>query len=292
MLGPVAIGGVGGSGTRLVKEIITSAGFYMGNDLHRVNGDDLWFNLLFFRPNWYLSGAARRNNAIDIGLNLVAKHAHGDHRLSASEMHFLVRAFVDIARDHHFGRNSWRWALRRIYNFFRSPGVTQAQGLMGWGWKEPLTHLIAGELLQHSEQARYIHIIRHGLDMAFSSNLNQARRYGALFDVVVPQGKDPSPIDTLRYWVRANRSVVNIMQQHSRERSLILNFDALCKSPEQEVRRLLAFLEVDLKQHELSKLVSLPKTPASAGRYKNHDLSIFDQEDLQAVRDLGFAIQV
>src|SRR6266550_6138718 len=45
---PVAIGGVGGSGTRLVAEILRHLGYYMGRDLNEAS-DNLWFTLLFRR---------------------------------------------------------------------------------------------------------------------------------------------------------------------------------------------------------------------------------------------------
>ena len=45
---PVAIGGVGGSGTRLIAQILHEAGFYLGDDLSYAI-DNLWFTLLFRR---------------------------------------------------------------------------------------------------------------------------------------------------------------------------------------------------------------------------------------------------
>lgn len=47
-LSPVAIGGVGGSGTRLIAEMLAKLGFYIGDDLNKAN-DNLWFTLLFKR---------------------------------------------------------------------------------------------------------------------------------------------------------------------------------------------------------------------------------------------------
>ncbi len=45
---PVAIGGVGGSGTRVVAQLLMKLGFYIGSDLNKAN-DNLWFVLLFNR---------------------------------------------------------------------------------------------------------------------------------------------------------------------------------------------------------------------------------------------------
>ncbi len=47
--GPVVIGGVGGSGTRVVAAILSTLGFHLGNDLNE-SMDNLWTTLLFKRP--------------------------------------------------------------------------------------------------------------------------------------------------------------------------------------------------------------------------------------------------
>ena len=48
-VGPCAIGGLGGSGTRVVAQILRDVGIFMGTDLNGAN-DNLWFTLLFKRP--------------------------------------------------------------------------------------------------------------------------------------------------------------------------------------------------------------------------------------------------
>src|SRR5690625_2359751 len=45
---PVAIGALGGSGTRMIAQFLCDAGYYLGDDLNRAN-DNLWFTLLFRR---------------------------------------------------------------------------------------------------------------------------------------------------------------------------------------------------------------------------------------------------
>ncbi len=43
---PVAIGGVGGCGTRLIAEMLMRVGFFLGSDLNE-SLDNLWFTLAF-----------------------------------------------------------------------------------------------------------------------------------------------------------------------------------------------------------------------------------------------------
>ena len=44
-----------------------------------------------------------------------------------------------------------------------------------WGWKEPNTHMILPFLLKKYKNLRYIHIMRNGLDNAYSKNQNQTQ---------------------------------------------------------------------------------------------------------------------
>ena len=49
-----------------------------------------------------------------------------------------------------------------------------------WAWKEPNTHIVADLILQLSEHVKYIHVVRNGLDMAWSRNQNQLKFWGPL----------------------------------------------------------------------------------------------------------------
>ncbi len=53
----IAIGALGGSGTRAIAEILIQSGVYMGDDL---NGpyDNLIFTRLFKNPEWYMKSSS------------------------------------------------------------------------------------------------------------------------------------------------------------------------------------------------------------------------------------------
>ena len=51
--GPVVVGGVGGSGTRVVEQMLRQLGVYTGADLNSA-GDNRWFTLLCKLPRWDL----------------------------------------------------------------------------------------------------------------------------------------------------------------------------------------------------------------------------------------------
>ena len=47
----LAVGGVGGSGTRVVAEILKECGYFIGGSLNPAS-DNLWFSYLLRRPDW------------------------------------------------------------------------------------------------------------------------------------------------------------------------------------------------------------------------------------------------
>lgn len=295
MAEPVVIGGVGGSGTRVVAQILLAAGHDLGNDLNR-ELDDLWFNLLFYRPAWVREVMAGSGADACVGLELMRKRAMGDHLLSRREAAFIGRAWRDAADAGYFGgrtrlrraRVSATWSARRIARFLRSNRRADTAD-RPWGWKEPISHLVAEDVLRFFPDARYVHVIRHGLDMAFSGNRRQVRRFGPVVGVDVGPGR-PSPQDVLHYWIRANRRILDGVCVGVPERTHVVEFERLCRAPQTEIRRLADHLDMNLDGAELRALSDVPREPASVDRYRSQDLSIFDPADLEDVARLGFSV--
>jgi len=173
-LSPVAIGGIGGSGTRVVAEILKRCGFYMGSDLNHSN-DNLWFTLLLKRASWFIRKSAGDESDIHRGITLFHKAMLGQS-YSARDLAFLLQATLDIAahgHDHIQSGKGW-WAFQRAQNILKARGGSAAT----WGWKEPNTHIFIQYLEHHFHHMKYIHLIRNGLDMAFSQNQAQLFNWG------------------------------------------------------------------------------------------------------------------
>jgi hypothetical protein len=58
---------------------------------------------------------------------------------------------------------------------------------IGWGWRNPLSHIYLDFLSQYFKNLKYIFIIRNGLDMAYSNNQNQLINWGSFFNVSIPK---------------------------------------------------------------------------------------------------------
>jgi hypothetical protein len=238
---PVVIGGVGGSGTRVVAELVHQMGFFMGNNLNASN-DNM----------------------------TLAEHF--------PEIRRLILAGSPGTKDH-------------IQDVIKQFGIKmqadmRRAGYQEWGWKLPSSSRIIEYYHDLFPGLRLIHTIRNGLDIAFSSNQNQTKKWGSFFDI--DYRKMPMPKASLQYWIRANNYAIEKGRELLGDRFLLLNFDQLCNDPVTTVARIADFIGVDSYPEDIALLV---KTPDSIGRYRGSDCSCFDASDYQAVRDLGFDIQ-
>lgn len=285
--GPVVIGGIGGSGTRVVAEIIALFGFYLGKDLNGAS-DNLTYTLLFKRPKWF------RQHYLDTekiftGLRIFEKSMISGEKLTLGEKLFLYRARKEMSKYGHNreGEGKGDWPEQRC-PFIRKPLLPEAGQYVGWGFKEPNSHMLIPMFDAYFPRFRYIHTVRHGLDMAYSTNQQQLFNWGTLFGVELPEHAGDIPQASFRYWVEANRRVFSLGRQLGPEKFLVVNFDALCADPAAHVPEIAAFLKVDPSPEAMAKAMKLPEVPRSAGRYKEHPLSQFRDDDLRFLKDAGF----
>jgi hypothetical protein len=285
---PVIIGGVGGSGTRVVAQIISQLGFYMGSDIDSAN-DNLWFLLLFKRPRWFRR-ARYDKNKIFTGLNLFSKTMLRQSGRGWSELQFLILAVLEISIFGHNYNGDGRglWPFVRAWNMVaRRPKVNFNQ--RRWGWKEPNTHIYLDHLADYFSNLKYIHTIRHGLDMAFSENQQQLHNWSPFFGLRLPASKFGVPASSFKYWIKSNKRAVEIGQKLGDQKFRVVNFDRLCMSPKSEIQKILSFLNIDLDAETLATLCRIPHRPKSLGRYRAHNISQFDPADLTELERLGFS---
>lgn len=281
--GPIVIGGMGGSGTRLIAEICSLFGIYLGDDLN-IASDNLQYTLLFRRKIWFYE-SYQNQSRIKTGLSLLEKLLLKKYLLSIREVWFLLDAGTDMALHY---RNEKSWSLMRLKKIIENLRFINPQ-YKGWGWKEPNSYLILEDLINHFDSLKFIHTIRHGVDMAFSKNQRQLRAWGELFGIV--NSADQLPAASLKFWARANHAVAKLGESLGENQYLQINFDLLCQQPGQVIDELIRFLNLDVDQSAYETALSLPKIPTSLGRYKTHDLNQFDPADFAVVKSFGFTVE-
>jgi len=145
------------------------------------------------------------------------------------------------------------------------------------------------DIIDHYDSLKFIHTIRHGADMAFSKNQRQLRAWGELFGISLIENELPRA--SLKFWAKANQAAADLGQSLGSDQYLQVNFDLLCQEPEQEIDKIIAFLELDIDPVAYQAAIKLPKIPPSQGRYKMHDLSQLDSNDLSKVESFGFTVE-
>lgn len=270
--GPVAVGGVGGAGTRVVAGILQAAGYFLGADLNEAQ-DNLLFTLLF---KW--DGVHDAPQPVLQELYNVFRDRMTTGKRPNREARSRVKPLANTERPQH----AVEW-LRKRYRKLTSPMTSSADGGT-WGWKEPNTHVVVDVLGALDPALRYIHVERNGFDMALSSNQNQPRLWGDWMGVHY----DDTPRASLHYWRIAHERVDRIMADQLLGRSMTIRFDDLCLDPKSEIERMTAFLGCDAPIPELAALV---KPPDTMGRRRAVGIDAFDLEDVEYVEARGFPFE-
>jgi hypothetical protein len=232
---PLVIGGTGGSGTRLVTRIVRRTGRFMGSNLNRF--DDA-LDLAGFDWRW--------------GLRYLRARAAGEEQGIVAWM----------ARDHDE-------AVRRHLAPLGDPQLAP------WGWKHPHSYLMLPFLSECHRDLRFVHVVRDGRDMAFSSNQQQALHYGPVAFGERRDGEAAGPVGSAAYWAWANGLAVEDGRRHLGDRYLCLRFEDLCERPEATAARLLDFAGArDVAGEPIAQVVAEVSPPASVGRWRRAEVDL------------------
>lgn len=273
---PIVIGGIGGSGTRLVTQIVQQGGVFFGGDLNE-ELDNLWFSLLFVRR----SIISRSNDDLERLAWLFVNAMRERHPVPEELIELL-----DEAAQSDRGPALRKSVLDSARASFDDPGLSPSTHTL-WGWKQPNSHVLVPMLSQYIPGMKYIYVVRNGLDMAFGYNQNQLKYFWG--DLLLESGVDSSPRNALRYWVASYKRNC-AYRDFLGDRLYILNFDLLCNSPDEQIQHLYRFLNLDAAQIDLDSVVQSIVVPGSTGRHKHHDCGQLRTEDVEFVKSLGFDV--
>ena len=268
----IAIGGLGGSGTRVVADLLAQGGLFLGSELN-TSLDNLWFTLLFKRT----SILDASDYEIALCLNLFLRRMHGNIEFTEKELRFLQGLALSDRGEH-----DPEWLRERVASFLSADGDHRTVDRLGW--KEPSTHIVADRLLAALPSLRFVHVIRNGLDMSFSRNQQQLAFWGPR---LLGQQIVQTPWQSLQYWCAAHRRLFARLKPFE-DRVLLLNYDRLCAEPQAQIEALLQFAGISSDPALKADLLTRIKPPSSMGRFRDHRLSQFAPEDVAYVKSLGF----
>jgi len=296
----VVVGGVGGSGTRLVSKILASLGLNIGSDLNEAY-DNLSYTLLF-KHLGILNIKSPEDESFQSYYELLKKTILAvPYEMSEKERE-VVSELSQHSRPHH----AVAWLKERAENviqisetgplsnpYLDSIPTLSSKPLTGkWGWKEPNTHTIFDLLHSYSKNTKFIMVVRNGLDMAFSTNQNQLRLWGPS---VVPKHMQKldryghlvsTPEVSMKYWTLVHKHILEVGKKIGKN-FLMIQYEDMCLHPEKWLKILCDFLEIsDTIIPEILPMVEYKSD--GIGRFKKHNLSKFDSADIKFAKSLGF----
>ena len=272
----VAIGGLGGSGTRVVAEILEKRGLYLGPRLNQQH-DNLLFTLLFKRSDWFLKFPTKSEVAQTIDTFLSATKygvSAALREMPPEEVSYLFNNAQRIAGP------------KNRFDLLRDSTPPNLNHYSGLGWKEPNTHIFLTPLAESIPNLKYIHVIRNGLDIALSKNRQQLKNWGAHYGFASDTDIQ-SPQNQLRFWIAATQTVINQGQALGPKRFYLLNYDNLCQNFRTELEPLQDFLGWRLNQNDIAELEATIDS-SFLGKYRNAPADTFSADEYKSVERFGF----
>lgn len=234
MLSPVLIGASGGSGTRVLRDALAAAGFYMGYDTLGT-GDSVELADFFDRQIAPVLAATHR---VDYELDQVPPALR-------SRVQLDLEATLASYLQHHTG------------------------GGGAWGLKGPRTLFMLPFFHEQLPDFAFVQMIRDGRDMALSGNQGQLRRYHEpLHGETLPPDL---AVPAARLWAKANLEAADWCRHHIAGRHWVLRYEDLCRDPRATLRALFDFLGASFAPDLLERLAGGVKPSAGIGRWRQLD---------------------
>ena len=233
MPGVVVIGASGGSGSRVLCRLAIECGIDMGNHLNKAL--DALALVPFYEAT--INTVLARTGSLDYSLA----------QLPADERQRSLAILERCLRTHRAQSG------RRVHS-------------KPWGFKNPRSLYVLPFLAVALPGFRFVHLVRDGRDIALSTNQNQAAKH---FDALMGGNERvDSAVDSARLWSKANRQVRTWAEANLGPRYHLLQFEALCAMPHEEIARFARFLGQTLDPPRIAQLAELVRPPTSLGRWR------------------------
>jgi len=226
---PLILLGMHRSGTSLMVRLLADVGVHMGSWLSR-DAESVHFQRLNRRI--YADTGSRWGQADPLiramhSQDFIERQTSATRRALFHDRSFLRRKAVI---EDFFGRELWA-------------KVCQSESFT-WGWKDPRTSLTFPIWLRLFPQARCVHVLRNGIDVAISIHRRSKRQQRKLRNHLFPIDYSPPTLD-FGYSFRLWRIYVSFILGHRRlvpsHRYLEIRYEDLLTEPLRQMRRLVDF---------------------------------------------------
>jgi hypothetical protein len=135
-----------------------------------------------------------------------------------------------------------------------------------WGWKEPRSIFLLPFFASQFPLLKFLHVVRDGRDMAYSSNQNQLNKHGHVLLGDRHAGAS-QPVRSIALWSRLNLSTAEYGETVLGPRYLRVRFEDLCWAPAPAILRIFEFFGL---AGDVDAIVGREvKPPPSLGRWRS-----------------------
>ena len=226
---PLIIIGMHRSGTSLIVRLLNDLGFFMGESLSR-DAEAIYFQKINRR----------------IYNSVGSKWSDIDALSKAMQTEYFIRENAEQILKILFPTSIWS-LNRGISEYFGSEKwETLSQGSMvDWGWKDPRTSFTFPIWLRIFPNARFLHIVRNGIDVAISTHRRAHKQRTKLWKRIFPLDYSPLTLDFLYCFELWEKYVTFILEYkeiiHS-SNYLEMRYEDLLASPIVHLQKITNFI--------------------------------------------------
>jgi hypothetical protein len=157
-----------------------------------------------------------------------------------------------------------------------------------WGWKFPETCLIAPVVERAFPDARYIHLIRDGRDIAFKDHLTDDphRALGRRLLTAAGALHDPTHLRAAKSWAFQERALAEFLRTIPQERRCRVRFEDLVAEPAPTVERCAEFLNLPMtdacREYLADKI-----NPSKIAQHRHEDPALVAQVEAAIADELS-----
>lgn len=252
-ISPLVIGGLGGSGTRVIAQLVNDLGFYLGSHLNEPL-DNLWFTFFLRRPKSFNSFDDKKITQSVFLFDLTMKNKMPINARTKIKLYKI--AFEFIVYNYVKGKERFHFPIRCIRSI---ENQKEDFNYNYWGWKEPNSHLFIPQLSIQYPNMKYIHVIRHPLDIMYGTNFIQLFNWHYLFNIENPNEKNKRLL-MLEYYDKANERAINIGKEILKDNFLLLRYEDLIEKKYSTIQSIVKFLNIEFDDSKNISLLNIPFT--------------------------------
>ena len=218
-----------------MARLLMDIGIYMGRRLLK-NAESLYFKRL---NRGIFVDAGARWNTVDSILRVMHSQKFVERQIDATRCNLLQnRCFLkrDVGIMSYFGSDLWEEMCRN--------------SSIVWGWKDPRTTITFPIWIRLFPRARFVHIIRNGIDVAISINRRARKRQNEWSRKLFPRDYSPVNIE-FDYCFHLWEKYVSFALEHKHlipsNQYLEVRYEDLLMRPQEQLRWLVDFLNYSVK---------------------------------------------